>query len=120
MNLEGYALMHNGIMSSLVQVMSCHLFNYHTEVSRKTTGQCNAMITVKFRNPRREKFLETSNPVFHYHIDGLVQERRNSSALALELRLSCTDPSIYGLLVKDILYNLYMVLLYFAEPLSEH
>ena len=28
------------------------------------------------------------------HIDGLVQERRNSIANALELRLSCTDPSI--------------------------
>ena len=28
------------------------------------------------------------------HIDGLVQERRNSSALAMELRLSCTSPSI--------------------------
>ena len=27
-------------------------------------------------------------------IDGLVQERRNSSANALELRLSCTNPSI--------------------------
>ena len=26
-------------------------------------------------------------------IDGLVQERRNSSALAMELRLSCTNPS---------------------------
>ena len=31
------------------------------------------------------------------HIDGLAQERRNSSALAMELRLSCTKPSIYGL-----------------------
>ena len=30
------------------------------------------------------------------HIDGLVQERRNSSALAMELRLSCTNPSIYA------------------------
>ena len=29
------------------------------------------------------------------HIDGLVQERRNSSALAMELRLSRTNPSIY-------------------------
>ena len=29
------------------------------------------------------------------NIDGLVQERRNSSALAMELPLSCTDPSIY-------------------------
>ena len=27
------------------------------------------------------------------HIDGLVQERRNSSALAMELRLYCTNPS---------------------------
>ena len=26
--------------------------------------------------------------------DGLVQERRNSSALAMELRLSCTNSSI--------------------------
>ena len=26
------------------------------------------------------------------HINGLVQERRNSSALAMELRLSCTNP----------------------------
>ena len=30
-----------------------------------------------------------------HHIDGLVQERRNSSALAMELRLSCTNPSVY-------------------------
>ena len=28
------------------------------------------------------------------NIDGLVQERRNSIANALELRLSCTNPSI--------------------------
>ena len=28
------------------------------------------------------------------HIDGLVQERRKSSALAMELRLSCTNPSV--------------------------
>ena len=29
------------------------------------------------------------------HIGGLVQERRNSIANALELRLSCTNPSTY-------------------------
>ena len=29
------------------------------------------------------------------HIDGLVQERRNSIANALELRLSCTNPWIW-------------------------
>ena len=28
------------------------------------------------------------------YLDGLVQERRNSSALAMELRLSCIKPSI--------------------------
>ena len=28
-----------------------------------------------------------------HDIDGLVQERRISSALAMELRLSCTNPS---------------------------
>ena len=32
--------------------------------------------------------------VFPYHIDGSVQEIRNSIANALELRLSCTNPSI--------------------------
>ena len=29
-----------------------------------------------------------------HYVDGLVQERRNSSALAMELRLSCTIPLI--------------------------
>ena len=28
------------------------------------------------------------------YLDGLVQEKRNYSALAMELRLSCTKPSI--------------------------
>ena len=28
------------------------------------------------------------------YINGLVQERRNSSAKALELRLSCTNPLV--------------------------
>ena len=30
------------------------------------------------------------------YVDGLVKERRNSSALAVELRLSCTKPSIFS------------------------
>ena len=37
---------------------------------------------------------------FHHqkseNIDGLVQNRRNSSALAMELRFFCTNPSIYA------------------------
>ena len=32
-----------------------------------------------------------------WDIDGLVQERRNSSAYALDFRLSCTNPSICNL-----------------------
>ena len=32
--------------------------------------------------------------VSKHNTDGLVQERRNSSALAMELRLSRTSPSI--------------------------
>ena len=33
--------------------------------------------------------------IVYKHIGGLVQERRNSIANALELRLSYTNPSIY-------------------------
>ena len=32
--------------------------------------------------------------LFIFHINGLVQERHNSSALAMELHLSCINPSI--------------------------
>ena len=35
------------------------------------------------------------NAVIMADINGLVQERRNSSALAMELRLSCTNLSIW-------------------------
>ena len=35
------------------------------------------------------------NP-FLWHIDGLVQETRNSRVLAMELHLSCTNSSIYA------------------------
>ena len=38
-----------------------------------------------------------------YEIDELVEERRNSIANALELRLSCTNPSKYeyNIIIKD-------------------
>ena len=39
----------------------------------------------------------------HLHNDGLVQERCNSIANALELRLSCTNPSICPLVI--LMYN---------------
>ena len=37
------------------------------------------------------------------HFDGLVQERRNSSALAMELCLSCTNPSNFSLISSMVL-----------------
>ena len=36
------------------------------------------------------------------HVDGLVQERSNSSALAMELSLSCTNPSMLSRLIMVI------------------
>ena len=36
-----------------------------------------------------------SNPKKHY-FDGLMQVRRNSNVLTMELPLSCTDPFIYS------------------------
>ena len=41
------------------------------------------------------------------HIDGLVQERRKPSALAMELGLSCTNPSIYITEIDLLLLFLY-------------
>ena len=35
------------------------------------------------------------------HFDELVQERRNSNALAMELRLSCTNPTIWLLVIME-------------------
>ena len=41
--------------------------------------------------------------VAKYHIHGLVQVRRNSIANALELRLSCTNPSIWNDIIVGIM-----------------
>ena len=35
-----------------------------------------------------------------HHVDGLVQERRNSSVLAMKLHLSCTNPSMWTLTIE--------------------
>ena len=44
--------------------------------------------------------IHSTSCVADMYIDGLVQERRNSSALAMELRLCCTNPSICYWLTK--------------------
>ena len=46
------------------------------------------------------------------HLDGLVQERRNSIASALELRHSSPNPSIYNIVSTDIMMPKFKFLLY--------
>ena len=53
--------------------------------------------------------LEGKGKKVRIYIDGFVQDRCNSSALALELRLSCTNPSIYDLHMYPI-NTIYMLL----------
>ena len=47
--------------------------------------------------------------IYIYHIDGLVQGRRNSSALAMELRLSCNNVYIYFYIYMLIYSMLYVI-----------
>ena len=48
-----------------------------------------------FCRSRPRNVIDTHYNKFEYDIDGLTQERRNYIAYAMELRLSCTDPSIW-------------------------
>ena len=52
------------------------------------------------------------------HIDRLVQERGNSSELAMELRLSCTNPSILGVIYVLILCTTFITV--FKSPTYLH
>ena len=73
-----------------------HLAHYGvTVMSRYMFAYCVSLIhtiihMIKTMFPRWN-FVPTD---IHSHIDGLVHERRNTSTLATELRLSCTNPSI--------------------------
>ena len=44
-----------------------------------------------------------------YELDELVQERRNSSALAMELRLSCINPSKFVVVWTTSLWYRYLI-----------
>ena len=46
-------------------------------------------------NELKSRWANQNITCFKLHIDGLVQERRNLSAFAMELRLSCSKPSLY-------------------------
>ena len=57
---------------------------------------------------------------FKGYIDGLVQERCNSIALAMELRLSCTNPSIWGFKFMNMVKSWHIVIMMTSsnEPFS--
>ena len=56
-----------------------------------------AQVVESFHHGRqRLKLSHTVNTIATDNFDGLVQERRNSIANALELHLSCTKPSTFG------------------------
>ena len=61
------------------------------------------LFELQFKFSRYLSLYYTGVPL--YHIDGLVQERRNSSALAMELCLSCTNPSICKFCAKSSKYT---------------
>ena len=45
-------------------------------------------------------YLSVGNTTLSLYIDGLVQELRNSSAIAMELHLSCTNPLMWWFFLK--------------------
>ena len=51
----------------------------------------------KYRNDHMLHLLICVLLVLYYHIDGLVQERHNSCALAMVWWLSCTNPLIWAI-----------------------
>ena len=80
-----------------VSHMPCvlHFLSRHWPRNKKNTIFCisgDILILVADRTMFVSKWFASVVKLIP-HIDGLVQERRNSSALAMELRLSCTNPS---------------------------
>ena len=67
------------------------IYSYMYLLSVECKGSLGTAITTKI-----PKTLKSHWILLVYHIDGLVQERRNSNASAMELRLSCTIPSIFS------------------------
>ena len=61
----------------------------------KNTFPGIGILITKMRQVCDSNFFILGIPLqFRHHVDGLVQGRRNSIANALELRLSCTNPSM--------------------------
>ena len=106
--LSAYALLKWPSMSSVVFALPFHLFDwehlmnvwYRTyKVSKQFwilfVYSHNSLNSMKY-NLKRNCYLSYQQYIadMTHDINGLVQERRNSSALAMELHLSCTNLSI--------------------------
>ena len=76
-----YFIFSDNVIASSATNGAVVIWDLH-KISRSKQGQCNSK----------------------QYIDGLVQERRNSSVLAMELRLSCTNPSISANEYSPVIY----------------
>ena len=75
----------SGVVTFLALLTLIHVSKFHDVTALEAAEQIYGFVT----NP-----VHGLNKVYIY-VDGLLQERRNSSALAMELRLSCTNQSMW-------------------------
>ena len=93
--------------STLVQVMAW---------CRQATSHYLSQCWPRFLSPYGVTRPQWVNSCFHF--DGLMQDRCNSSALAIEIRLSCINPSIWlhtishEMFICDQLYSACTILLW--------
>ena len=77
---------HTWVMNKMVDILQ---MSFSTAVS--WMEMCCILTKISLNLRWNQRFSVTC---WRHHIDGLVQERRNSIASAMELRLSCTNPMI--------------------------
>ena len=70
-------------------------WQYHHSIS--VYMEASNINNKKYRNDHMLHLLICVLLVLCYYIDGLMQEMHNSSALAMEWRLSCTNPLIWAI-----------------------
>ena len=74
------------------------LWIFWRHVTKDVVVSCLHVVNMIQNTVRHSVILLSLHVLWHFrqhHIDGLVPERRNSSALAMELCLSCTNPLIW-------------------------
>ena len=103
-----YFYMKTGMEIPIIENRITEIFDCHHSLYQISSGQYFVFVAIqsmcKFQLIQsywcvdgicRLHFIVPDNMVNWPDIDGLVQERHNSSALAMELCLSCTNPSIW-------------------------